>query len=222
MALYQGNCVEVLDNFNSDSIDLIVTDPPYGINYKSKRAKIGSEREKLNEYLKGDQKVDPAWIEHCARVLVPGGAMYMFTRWDVWPEWYNEVNKYLAVKNMIVWVKSKHTAGDLKGNYGFKHELIMLAVKGRHIPYWTKRETNVWTDRSLSSAEPRIHPTQKPIGVIGRCIMNGAPEGGLILDPFAGSGTTLAAAKSLGYAAIGIEIDPQYITATTTRLKELP
>jgi len=143
--------------------------------------------------------------------------MYMFTRWDVWPEWYTEVSKYMTVKNMIVWVKNNHTAGDLRGNYGYKYELIMFAVKGRHIPAWDKRETNVWAEKSLSSTEKRVHPTQKSLGVTARCIMNGA-ERGIILDPFAGSGTTLIAAENLGYDAIGIEIEDNYVDVAIERL----
>lgn len=143
----------------------------------------------------------------------------MFTRWDVWGKWYDEVSKHLDVKHMICWIKTNHTAGDLK-SYAYKHELILFAVKGRHLPYWTKRQTNVWTDRSLANSDPRVHPTQKPVGVVARCIINSCPPGGRVLDCFAGSGTTLVAASRLGYEAVGIEIEGKYIDAALERLRE--
>ena len=97
----------------------------------------------------------------------------------------------------------------------------MFAVKGRHIPAWDKRETNVWMDASLTSSDPRQHPTQKPIGVIGHCIMNSSDPGSTILDPFVGSGTTLVAARLLGYDAIGIDIESKYVDIAKKRLEEL-
>jgi DNA modification methylase len=216
--LWQGDCVAGMKELSSESVDLIVTDPPYGINYTSHRAKKGSARQQINVGLSGDCAVDPHWLEEAARLLVDGGAMYMFTRWDVYPQWKEAIEKHLTVKNAIVWVKTNHTAGDLAGNYAYKYELILFAVKGRHIPYWLRRETNVWSEKSLTSSEPRVHPTQKPIGVTGRCIMNGAPPEGMVLDPFVGSGTTLIAAGLLGYKAIGIEIDPKWASVAEERL----
>lgn len=218
--IYNRDCLELLKVFPDQSVDLIVTDPPYGISYVSKRAKIGSVRSNLNQELVGDKGIMVEWLPEAARVLKDGGAMYMFTRWDVWGDWYREVNKDLPVKNMIVWVKSNHTAGDLKGNYAYKHELILLATKGRHLPSWPKREMNVWMDKSLSSTEPRVHPTQKPLGIIQHCILNSCPDDGIVLDPFAGSGTTLVAASQLGIRSVGMEIDPEYYKVAIKRLEE--
>jgi len=218
--LYNRDCLEVLSGFPNESVDLVVTDPPYGIGYVSKRAKRGSDRESLNTALEGDATIDTRFIPEVARVLKETGALYMFTRWDVYPEWYTAVAEHLKAKNCIVWVKSNHTAGDLKGNYAYKHELIIFATKGRHLPFWDKRETNVWQERSLAPGETRVHPTQKPLGITGRCILNGCPEGGIVCDPFAGSGTTLVAASNLGFRSVGMEIDRTYYEAAVKRIQE--
>lgn len=216
--MYHGDCNLLLKELEPESIDSIVVDPVYGIAYQSKRAKKGSDREKMNTPLVGDEFALTDWLEPAARALKDTGVLYLHTRWDVFPEWMSAVNEFLAVKNCIVSVKTQHTAGDLAGNYAYKHEFILFAVKGRHLPYWDKREMNVWTDRTMTSAEKRYHPTQKSLEVIKRCIRNSVPPGGVVLDPQCGSGTTLVAASQLGVRSIGMEIDMQYIDATLERL----
>ena len=223
--LHLGDSFKILQSFPDESFDAIITDPPYGIGYYSNRTYIRikerakrkpTARGKINIQFAGDQVVSTGWIAEAARVLKTGGAAYIFSRFDVLPQWSSAVADHLMIKNVICWVKNKHGTGDLRGAYGGRHEMIIFATKGRHIPYWPKRETDIWTDYSN---EVRVHPTQKPLAVMQHAVINACPPGGRILDPFAGSGSTLLAARSLGCEGVGIEIDERWAKAAVARFQ---
>jgi DNA modification methylase len=135
------DALALLRSLDAGSVDLVLTDPPYGISYQSNRTE------------KGSAAIEADWnfqfgpfLREVERVLVEGGAAYIFTRWDVFPLWHQSVNgvREMAAKNLIVWEKDNHSAGDLKGNFGFKWEGIMMLVKGRH-RLRGHRHTNIWS-----------------------------------------------------------------------------
>lgn len=107
---------------------------------------------------------------------------------------------------MIVWVKNNHSAGDLSGNVGNQHELIIFAARGK-FKIHGHRWSNVWNFNKIS---PIRHPTEKPLGLIKRGIELCTKENDLVLDPFLGSGTTLEACYQTERNCIGFEIEPKY------------
>ena len=201
-----GDAREVLAGMADESIDLIVTDPPYGIDYVSAWPK---QPWNIHVPIRGDNgSIWSAWPEligHFWRVLKPNSAVFIFTRWDQWARL--DVSP-LILKNMIVWDKMNHSAGDLEGNYGFAHELIIFAVKGRP-KLRGRRIWNVWQVPRVP-ADRLTHPAEKPRPLLEIPIRTMSDRGDLVLDPFAGTCTTGMAAKMLGRNYLMIEIDEQW------------
>lgn len=208
-----GDCVDLLKGVATNSVDFMFTDPPYGIGYISNRC-VGRNP---HDAIENDACIDPdfnnAWITEASRVLKPGSAVMIFTRWDVWPDWVDMISPYWDIKNMIVWAKNSHTAGDLSGNVGNQHELIIFATRGK-FKIRGHRYTNVW---NFDRVPPTRHPTEKPVALIDRGIELCTSPGDVVLDPFLGSGTTLASCRRTGRSGIGFEIDPRYERYYTDR-----
>lgn len=196
-----------------DSVDLFLTDPPYGIAHDSNHA--GSEWAKQ---IVGDDAVYTDWLPDAARVLKPGRAMYVFTRWDVEHEWIAAIRATgLTVVQSIVWDRGTHGMGDLSGSFGYSHERIILATKGRHILN-PPRRGDVWRVPAIFTREWKWHPHEKPVELLRIPIEASSNAGDLVFDGFAGSASTLAAAIGLGRRAIGCEIDPKWHEWSTSRL----
>ena len=202
-----GNCIPLLKEGKDNSVDFMITDPPYGINYVSNHY---SHQDNPHKEIKNDLSIDikfnKKWIAETSRVLKPDSAVMIFTRWDVWNEWVDLISPYWNIKNMIVWAKNNWSAGDLKGNVGNQHELIIFAARGKFKIYG-KRHTNVW---HFDRVPPKKHPTEKPLGLIKRGIELCTKKNDLVLDPFLGSGTTLEACYQTDRNCIGFEIESKY------------
>lgn len=211
----QGDCLEVMKQIPDGSIDLVVTDPPYGINFQSAK-RIESER---FEVLANDEKIDASFLKDLFTKLKEGGGLYLFTRWDVYPIWMLAVKEAgFMVKNCIVWDRMAHGMGDLDGAYAYQHDFIIFATKGRHLLKGQKRPKDI-----LKVCRPNpndiVHPTQKPVELIKILLNNSSKEGDTILDCFGGSGTTHIACKQLGRNCITIELNPDYCKIAEERLK---
>src|SRR5699024_7671169 len=127
------------------------------------------------------------------------------------------LEKYFTIKNMIVWVKNNHTAGDLEAQFGKQYELVFLVNKGR-APFNGKRLTDVWNfNRVVGNSQ--LHQNQKPIELIERCITKHSNEGDVVFDGFMGSGTTAVACNNMRRKYIGFELDEGYYNIAQDRIK---
>ena len=212
ITIYHGDCREILPTLVPYEFGIIVTDPPYGMNFLSAWPKEPLER---NTAIVGDECDDLGWFFDLAEGVMDGwGWLACFTRWDKW-----EKHKAQAtaarwdVKNMVVWDKDNWTCGDLEGNLGYQHELVLLASLNG-CPIAGTRHGNVLRFPRVASD---CHPSEKPVQLIETLARIGK---GRILDPFMGSGTTLKAAKNLGREAIGIEIEERYCEIAAKRLSQ--
>jgi len=210
--IYHGDCLEILPLLSS--VDLIITDPPYGIDFQSSRR---IERCRLPK-IKGDTGIDGRFIEVCFEKLKDTGSFYLFTRWDVYPEWLSLLPKNARIRNCIIWDRVVHGMGDLKNTYAPTYDMILFAIKGKH-NLRGKRPKDVIRSKRVDP-EKLLHPAQKPIDVIYQLIQSSSDKGDIVLDPFMGSGTTLRAAKDLGRNAIGIEIEKKYCEIAIKRLQQ--
>ena len=144
--------------------------------------------------------------------------MYVFGKWVNICEWQRFINQAgFKIKNCIIWDKLRHGLGDLKGAYAPQHEMILFAVKGRHL-LRGKRPSDLI--RVYQSTKDLIHPYQKPIDLIARLIENSTSPGEVVLDPFVGSGTTAVAAQSTGRAFIACDISLEYVELARKRLAQ--
>ena len=211
--IIEGDCLEQLDVLAKDSVDLVVTDPPYGIEYQSKH------RDNKFDVLENDDKIDTSFIPKIERVTKPNSGLYVFTRWDVYPEWLEAIKaSEFEVKNCIVWDKKIHGMGDLYESYAPQHEFIIYATKG-NVELNGKRPTDIIREQRVSP-EDLEHPTEKPVSLISKLIKNSSDKGDLVLDPFAGSGSTLVAAEKWDRNYIGIEIAEKFVELSKKRMKD--
>lgn len=203
--IYNIDTILGMKTIKDQSIDLIVTDPPYLIDYKTNRRK--DKLHEFNNVIDNDNNPEliSTYIKECHRILKNDKAMYMFCSFDKVEFFKTELAKYFNVKNMIIWVKNNHTAGDLEAQFAKQYEIIFLVNKGR-IKFNGDRLTDVWHfDRVVG--QEQIHQNQKPVGLIERCILKHSEENDSVFDGFMGSGTTAVAANNLNRDFLGFEID---------------
>jgi site-specific DNA-methyltransferase (adenine-specific) len=117
---------------------------------------------------------------------------------------------------MIIWNKGNWTAGDLKGSFGNQYEVIFLGVKGKW-EYKGKRESDLWEIPRVGSK--RVHPTEKPVELYIKIILNSTNPGDNILDPYGGSGASALAALETGRNILVYEIDPYYHDKIQERIR---
>ena len=215
--LIYGDCLEVMKAIPNESIDLIVTDPPYLINYKSKWSCNGNSSKTIlgdNDYNLIENS-----IREMHRVLKLNSATYIFCS----PKKIDYFIRYsqkagFVIKNNIVWIKNNWTSGDLKASYGQQYEMILLLNKGRKC-FAGKRLTDVWYFDRVAF-QHQYHQNEKPVKLLEQCIVKHFDKGNIILDPFMGSGSTGIACIHTDRQFIGIEKDERYYETAKRRIKE--
>lgn len=210
-----GDCLKVLETIPDDSIDCLITDPPYGVSYKSLSHSI-PKTTIANDGPEAYSLLDKA-LAIAVKKLKINSHIYIFTNWQAFAQMELIVRKYFNVKNMIVWVKNNVTRGDLKGNYGYRHELILFAHKGRRYLNG-RRDGNVLAFNRVPT-KAMLHPTEKAVSLLEYLILKSTNEGEMILDPFMGSASTCVAAKNLGRNYIGIELERVWYDIARQRLE---
>lgn len=208
--------IDFMKKMPDSCIDLIVTDPPYLINYKTNHRK---ENHRFSEVIQNDDNPElvKEYIKECYRILKDNTAIYMFCSFDKIDFFKKEIEKYFSVKNIIIWRKNNHTAGDLEAQFGKQYEMIILANKGRKT-FNGERLTDVWDFKRVSH-EKLIHQNQKPIELIKRCIVKHSNVGDIVFDGFMGSGTTAVASIDTNRHFIGTEIDDYYFEIAQKRIE---
>ena len=210
--LWHGDCLELMKNIPDGYVDLVLTDPPYGIDFQS-----NFRKNKFNK-IDNDSIINAEFLDECKRVLKDTGAIYCFTRWDVYPSWIEQISKRFKVKNCIVWFKRGGGLGDLKKGYIYNHEFIIYCAEKNH-RLNGKRRNDVF-EFAKDAPSTYVHPTQKPISLLKEIIERSSNEGGVVLDCFMGSGSTGVACKELGRDFIGIEYEKQYYDIANSRITE--
>lgn len=210
-----GDCMDVLKTIDEESIDFIITDPPYGIDFQSRRAIDPND---YKPKIKNDKRPFIWFLHDAARVLKNGGGILCFSKWSVQQTFMNAMELAgLKVKNVLVWDKQTHTSGDLKGNFGTRYETIIFATKGRFL-LPGKRPENLLACPAVPSYYI-VHPNQKPVPLIKQLIEQVTKPDELVLDPFMGIGTTCKAAAETGRRSIGIELEERYFDIAVERCK---
>ncbi len=226
-----GDAVQEMRKLDASSVDLVVADPPYnlGKNYGNNHDIKG-----FDEYLTFSRD----WLREAQRVLSPSGTLYVFMGFRFISYLYDILDRELQMffNSWIVWHYTQGI-GKTKG-FSPRHDDILMFTKSQttgfnldavRIPQKYYRDRNnmrganpgdVWEFSHVHycNGNRQNHPTQKPEGLIERMVLASSDEGDLVLDPFSGSGTTLRVCQQLNRRAIGIEINPDYVTMTRDRL----
>ena len=217
--LIKGFAEVELKKIPDESVDLIILDPPYGIEYYTNFR--GEESETLGEISLDNEKIFetfPDVIRECYRILKNDSALYCFSKWNVTDKFKSIINKYFIVKNRLNWVKNNWSMGDLSGAYAMQCEDIIFAVKGRHILNDGRGTDFLKFDRV--SNQSLFHSHQKPVELLDYLIKKSSKRGNTILDCYAGSGSTIISGTNLGRKTIAIELNDKYLDIINERLEK--
>lgn len=198
ITIYHGDCREIIPSLTAD---VLVTDPPYGLSYAS-----GHEGPFKDSEIANDGTTE---ARDCILSLWGERPAIVFGTWKrTAPE---------RAHTALVWDKGPASGmGDLSIPWKQSFELVFVCGGG----FSGKRDEGVLSGHSVVTwaSKGRLHPNEKPVSLMS-CLISKCP-GGVILDPFMGSGTTLRAAKDLGRRAIGIEIEERYCEIAAKRMAQ--
>lgn len=206
-----GDCLEVMKCLPDESVDMVLTDPPYGMKFQSNHRK-----EKYSKII-GDNSLE--WIDEFVkqsyRIAKNNTAHYIFCSFHNIDIFKQSFQKYFTVKNILVWEKNNTSMGDLKADFAPKVEFILFLQKGRRLING-KRDANIF---KFSRTGNKLHPTEKPVDMFEYMLLKFSDINGIIIDPFAGSGTTGVACINKNRNYILIEKEQEYIDIINKRLQ---
>ena len=227
-----GDCMELLKHVEDDSIDLIATDPPYEIGYSNYAWDV---KDKLNwDYLAKEFK----------RIIKPNGNLVIFQGWSNVSKTIDHLSRYFYLKNWIIYdrVKGRGTKTNLvstredilwlvndQDNYTYNKISSNIKKRtggtiGRRNGNEYRAMSNVWTDISpiVPWSKERVnHPTQKSLQLMDRILGIFSNEGDVVLDCFAGSGSTIISAINSNRKYVGFENNAEYFETMINRIKEI-
>ena len=214
--IIEGDCLDIMRTIPSESVDSIVTDPPYGIDFQSSWR---TEKAKRHDKIANDKQPFIWWLYDAYRVLKNDSAMVVFCRWDV-QESFKQAIEWAGfkVKSQVIWDRGNHGMGDLEGSFAPQHDVIWFAVKGNF--KWHGKRPNSVIQVMRLSGEELVHPNEKPVSLMGHLVDLVTPQGGLTLDMFMGSGATALGAMRFNRRYIGIEREEKYCEIARERLKK--
>jgi site-specific DNA-methyltransferase (adenine-specific) len=227
--IINDDCLNVLKNIPDNSVDLVLTDPPYNTGMQEVSGKAWLCHFFNDNYT--DEDYQNLIFNSCKeffRILKNDRGGAIFINWKKMQMWIDNLEKVgFNVKNVIVWDKVVH--GLNWQNYAYTYELIIYFTKGNYFPNNKSTEDNkngyykdVWhIKRDMGKADNiEQHETVKQINVVRLLIKHLSKEGDIVLDCFAGSGTTGVACKQLKRNYILIEKEPKYIEIIKKRLSQ--
>ena len=233
IGIYHGDCNEILRNIDTESVDLIVTDPPYNLSKD-----YGNNGDNLNhiDYLTFSRN----WLSEAKRVLKPSGSIYLFmgVRYISYIYIILEQELGLHFNSWITWAYTQGI-GKTKG-FSPRHDDILFFTKNCdfkfnldsvRVPQKYYRSVNnmrganpgnVWEFSHVHYCQMnrQNHPTQKPEALFERMILASSDVNDTVLDPFCGSGTSLRVCQQLNRRGIGIEINENYVNMIKERLSQ--
>lgn len=248
--LYQGNCLEILEQIPEDTFDMIFADPPYHLSnggftcHAGKAVSVNKGKWDESKGIDEDFQFHLDWINACKRVLKPSGTIWISgTYHSIYSCGFALQKSGYKILNDIVWFKPNASPNLSCRYFTASHETLLWAIKdpkAKHtfnyeemkdgdwgedfIKKSNKQMRSVWAIGAIKTYEKKFgkHPTQKPLELLKRIIISSTNKGDLILDPFTGSSTAGIMAKELGRKFVGIDINSEYLDLSINRFEDLP
>jgi len=219
-SLQQGQVERLL---NGKSIDLVLTDPPYGVGYvenKSGFAKISNDTVIANDEEQSEDEYaifTQGWIGSVLPYLNDKNTFYIFNS-DKMIFALREGMRQAGVRftQILIWIKNHAVIGRM--DYLPQHEFIAYGWFGTHEFHKSKDKSILFYPKPNKS---KLHPTMKPVGLLRRLILNSTKVGDAVYDPFEGSGSTLIACEQTKRRCLTIEVDPKYCQTIIDRFNKL-
>lgn len=227
--IFNQDCMEFLETLENGSVDLILTDPPYNISGNKKLYRDyrnGEPRPISFDFGEWDYNFDPIPFLELAKIkLNEYGSMIIWTSEQLFPiyrQWFAE-NMY--PKQLLIWVKQNPIPQFRLVGYRQATELAFWASNGKiskdnpNFIFQTQQEmTNVFFEPIVQGKERTDHPTQKPLSIFNQLVRTHCKQGGLVVDPFLGSGTTAVACAITDRNFKGCELDKKYFEIAKQRV----
>ena len=222
--LLNGDCLEVMKNLPTSSVDLVVTDPPYEFASHGGGGAFGSKKREYHNQLEDAQITKGFNVEvlnELVRVMKKIN-IYLWCNKNQLRMYIDYFEDLGAVTDLITWHKTNPTPTCNNKYLSDTEYLLFFREKGVQVfgTYQTKKKFYV-TPTNKADKDKYKHPTIKPLDIIQNLIINSSKENDVVLDPFLGSGTTGVACKNLNRNFIGVELDKNYFEIAKKRIDEL-
>jgi len=223
--IYLGDATRLIQELPCSSIDLIVTDPPFAIDFRAQRLNYNRTGSNV---LEGYQEVSGEeyelftreWMSEAFRILSPSGSMYVFSGWNHLKDILDGLDRAgFTTQNHLIW---KYQFGVFtKKKYVTSHYHILFVVKDRKRYTFNKVEhypEDVWEIKREYWKGRKKTPTKLPSEIVRKILRFSSNPGDIVLDPFLGSGTVAVTAKEMGRHFIGFEVVGEYLSFANDRL----
>jgi site-specific DNA-methyltransferase (adenine-specific) len=211
--IIKGDSRQVLKTLDKKSYDLLLSDPPYGMDFKSGwNTKDKIQNDKIEDTVVLFEEV----LKECVPLLKDDAHFYLFGNINYLPQIKPIIEKYLTLKNILIWDRQIIGMGDLK-SYGNSYDIVYFGYNKKWKDLHGTRERDILNFQRVDPAK-NIHPTEKPLDMLEYLIKKSSQENDKILEPFAGGGSTLVAAKNTNRKATGIEIENKYVQLIKERI----
>lgn len=224
--LFNDDCLNQIKTIESNSIDLILTDPPYNIaQYSTGNINLPNRAEINNNIADWDLlEINPSdFLQEFKRILKPDGNIFIFTSYNLLGKWHEVFDKEFDTFQFFIWHKTNPVPKIYKNGFLNSCELIIcLWNKGHKWNFTKQNEMHNFFESPICMRPERLkepkHPAQKPVKLLQHIIKIASNENDTVYDPFMGVGSTAIASIRLNRKFIGCEIDNIYFKATIDRI----
>lgn len=213
-ALYHGYCEDYLATLPPRSVHAVITDPPYGVDYQSNHRQATDKFRKIA----GDTAVPTEWMALCRPLIRPDGCLLTFCRWDTAEQFRLALRAAgWTITNQAIWDRHWDGMGDLERQMAPVYDVLWFCAEPGFKWHW-KRPQAMFRHQRLAGQSLQ-HPNQKPLPLMKELVEYLCPPGGVVLDPYAGSGTTAVACVQTGRQFRGAEVDETYHRLGAARIR---
>lgn len=221
-----GDAMLLIRDIPDNSVDLLLTDPPYNLHaYSRGNIHFKSRKDLNNDVAMWDASgFEPiAWRDEFIRVLKPSGNIFVFSCYNALGKWHEHFDPFFDTFHVMVWHKTNPPPKIYKTSFLNSCEwIVTLWNKGHTWNFQTQKEMHNFIESPLCMGKERwrepFHPTQKPLAVLRHIVTIASNPNDVVFDPFMGVGSTGVAALEAERRFIGFEIDPHYFEAADDRL----
>jgi len=239
-----GDCIQLMGRLPSGSVDMVFADPPYNLQLQGELLRPNHSRvdgveedwDRFDDFASYDAFTQD-WLKQARRVLKPDGSLWVIGSYhNIFRVGAKLQDLGFWILNDVIWRKTNPMPNFRGKRFTNAHETMIWAARGEKSRYTFNYQAMKALNEDLQMRSDwlipicggperlreedgnKVHPTQKPEALLHRAILAASKPGQVILDPFAGTGTTCAVAKRLGRRWIGIERDPKYAAWARERI----
>ena len=224
----QADSRDIIKRIPDNSIDFILTDPPYNLGQHSTGNIPLPGRSAMNNDVADWDKIDfnpEEWAEEFIRILKPTGNLFIFTSYNQLGRWYNCLDHRFDTSNFMVWHKTNPAPKIFQAGFLNSCEMIFTCWNKKHTwNFISQADMHNFIQSPICMPPERLkepkHPAQKPVSILKKMIEIASNKDDIIFDPFMGVGSTGVAALELGRRFIGVELDVSYYNAAKKRIEE--